>query len=536
MVQAVSGGASLLHSVVATPDGGFAIAWERFAGSAQASITVATFWADGTPNAEPISIRTGIGTPGEAPGLTVLPSGDLIVTYARYVGDIANYYDVFEVRLSVQSGLITGTDASERLVGSVAADQLIGLNGDDTLFGLAGDDLLNGGGGSDVLHGGAGLDAAVYAGTRLQYSASSTAVSGGPEGGTDTLTGIEELRFVDGVLSFDENGVAAQVMRLYDAALDRLPDQGGLEGYARLLQTGAVDVQQLAKILLNSDEFQARYGALSNQAFIEQLYRFCLDREGDPGGIVAWTGALEAGMPRDGVLLHFSESAEHRAMTAGALAQGLWVPDQDALIIARLYDATFDRLPDPGGLAAWTAVLEGGRPLIDIAAAFAASDEFQNRYGALSNKAFVEQIYRASLDREGDPDGIAAWTRHLDSGASRASVLLAFSESAEHVALTAPLWSGGVRFQGYEASPSAEGLADKTFEVLPAIPMEDDFVAVAPRSRIQFEARFDLALDLDQAVVAVETPVAEIPLLAPLPGGDVMAPQDRCSDDWLLAG
>uniref|UniRef100_UPI00289F328D hypothetical protein n=1 Tax=Brevundimonas sp. TaxID=1871086 RepID=UPI00289F328D len=105
-----------------------------------------------------------------------------------------------------------------------------------------------------------------------------------------------------------------------------------------------------------------------------------------------------------------------------------------------------------------------------------------------------------------------------------------------HVTLTAPLWSGGVRFQGYEASPSAEALADKPFEVLPAMPTEDDFVALAPRSQIQFEARFDLPLDLDQAVVAVETPVAEIHLLAPLSGGEFMAPQDRCSDDWLLAG
>lgn len=492
LVQAVWGGAGFIHSVVATPDGGFAVAWERFAGATQTSITVATFWADGTPNAGPISIQTGISTPGDGPGLAVLPSGDLIVTYSRYVGDIPNYYDVFEMRLSVQSGLITGSDSNERLVGSLSADQLIGLDGDDTLIGLAGNDTLNGGGGSDVLDGGAGMDTAVYAGVRLQYSASSTSVSGGPEGGTDTLTSIEELRFIDGVLSFDVDGAAAQVMRLYDAALDRLPDRGGLEGYTRHLQTGAINVQQLATILLNSAEFQARYGALSNQAFIEQMYRFCLNREGDPGGIAAWTGNLNAGMSRDSVLLRFSESAEHRALTASALAQGLWVPDQEALAIARLYDAAFNRLPDPGGLAAWTAILEGGRPLIDIAAAFASSAEFQARYGTtLPNQAFVEQIYRASLDREGDPEGIAAWTKQMDLGMSRAAILLAFSESTEHVALTAPRWSGGIRFEGYAPATSTATLKIEDVAVDPAPASSLDAQAPAYVPQIEFHVRDD---------------------------------------------
>ncbi|MCV5900981.1 DUF4214 domain-containing protein, partial [Escherichia coli] len=58
----------------------------------------------------------------------------------------------------------------------------------------------------------------------------------------------------------------------------------------------------------------------------------------------------------------------------------------------------------------------------------------------------------------------------LDSGASRASVLLAFSESAEHVTLTAPLWSGGVRFQGYASAAPA-----------PA------FVASVPDPGVQFQ-------------------------------------------------
>lgn len=61
-------------------------------------------------------------------------------------------------------------------------------------------------------------------------------------------------------------------------------------------------------------------------------------------------------------------------------------------------------------------------------------------------------------------------------------------------------------------------------------------MAVPPRSQIQFEASFDLALDLDQAIVAMATPMAEIQRPAPMLAGDAMAPQLHCSDDWLLAG
>lgn len=360
------------------------------------------------------------------------------------------------VTLNAAGGLtLVGTAAADTLTGTEFADTLSGNAGNDILNGLGGNDLLNGGVGSDTLNGGAGFDTALYSGLRLQYTTSSTAIGGGSEGGTDTLTSIEEARFVDGVLSFDVDGAAAQVMRLYDAALDRLPDQGGLEATTRALSAGALSLQQLANNFVGGAEFQARYGALSNQAFVEQLYRFCLNREGDAQGVAAWTNAINNGLSRGEVLVGFSEGQEHRNLTASVLAAGLWTPDPEALTIARLYDATFDRLPDPGGLGAWVSALEAGVSLLSIAANFASSTEFQQRYGSLSNQAFVEQLYRFCLDREGDSGGVANWVNAINGGLSRASVLLQFSEGAEHVLLTAPNWAGGVRFEGYVGSPMA---------------------------------------------------------------------------------
>ncbi len=70
--------------------------------------------------------------------------------------------------------------------------------GATTPNGTAGPDVLNGGAGSDLLNGGAGVDTAAYAGVRRAYTPGpdGKTLSGGPEGGTDTLVGIERLKFI----------------------------------------------------------------------------------------------------------------------------------------------------------------------------------------------------------------------------------------------------------------------------------------------------------------------------------------------------
>ena len=86
------------------------------------------------------------------------------------------------------------------ILGAGANDTLNGNGGDDILNGNGGNDTLNGGAGNDTLNGGAGTDTAVYAGAAGRYtfglSGSNVTVTDttGAEG-TDTLIGIEQLRF-----------------------------------------------------------------------------------------------------------------------------------------------------------------------------------------------------------------------------------------------------------------------------------------------------------------------------------------------------
>lgn len=107
--------------------------------------------------------------------------------------------------------------------------------------------------------------------------------------------------------------------------------------------------------------------------------------------------------------------------------------DGGAGSIYRLYQAAFNRTPDASGLGYWIALADKGAPLSLIAAQFVGSSEFQNLYGSSNtNEKIVDIFYQNILHRSGEPSGVDYWVGVLNSGASRADVLMGFSESAEN--------------------------------------------------------------------------------------------------------
>lgn len=103
-------------------------------------------------------------------------------------------------------------------------------------------------------------------------------------------------------------------------------------------------------------------------------------------------------------------------------------------IVYRMYQTALGRAPDPQGLDNWAALLASGAASpVTVAAGFYNSSEFQQRYGALTNAQFVQQLYRNVLGREPDSQGFAFHVQNLDSGKTdRPNTLVAFSESPEN--------------------------------------------------------------------------------------------------------
>lgn len=115
--------------------------------------------------------------------------------------------------------------------------------------------------------------------------------------------------------------------------------------------------------------------------------------------------------------------------------------------VYRLYQAAFDRTPDTGGIGFWMSQIERGSSFRDAAAAFLGSPEFLDHNGdGLDNTAFAGALYRNVLHRAPDQGGVAFWIDALDKGASRADVLLGFSDSAENVTQVAATIGSGFAY------------------------------------------------------------------------------------------
>ena len=202
------------------------------------------------------------------------------------------------------------------------------LAGDDSIDGNLADNILEGYGGDDTIDGDAGVDTVVLRGLRSAYTVAvngGTITTSGPDG-RDTLTSVERLRFDDSSLAFDWSGEAGQAYRLYQTALNRAPDAGGLGYYIHTLDAGW-HLHDIAGNFLQSPEFIQKYGATTDVQFVNLLYQNVLHRAGEASGVQFHVNELASGMDRAQLLINFSESPENQANLVGVAALGMaYVP------------------------------------------------------------------------------------------------------------------------------------------------------------------------------------------------------------------
>jgi hypothetical protein len=324
---------------------------------------------------------------------------------------------------------ISGGNGNDTIYGGDGNDTLIGGAGRDAIFGGAGDDIIYATGDGDTIDGGAGFDQVIYTGLARGYGV--TSANGSATIAADHVTGVENIVFQDATLTFDENSDAAFVMRMYDTVLRRTPDPTGFDWWLDAMSHGATR-EQVASSFLGSPEFASATGTLSTPDFVEYLYNHALGRTSDAAGKAFWIDYINSGTSRAEVLIGFSESAEHRLLTADTLSQGLWITDENFQQVEALYDAFANRLPDSAGLVAWVDQINAGMTLGQVADAFAASPEFASHTAGLSNADLVEYMYENTLDRAADSAGKQFWVDQLNHGMSKGELLLDFSASPEH--------------------------------------------------------------------------------------------------------
>ncbi len=160
-------------------------------------------------------------------------------------------------------------------------------------------------------------------------------------GSANRIDGVIQVQFADKTMNIAKtDSLNEQVALLYQGALGRTPDSGGLAFWDRTAAGLPATAQALGVYGLSdapgnyngnlsiaggftqSAEFINKYGSLTNTQFATQLYANILDRTPDSGGLAYWQSQLDSGGSREHVLVGFAESTEAiNNATAGYVGQ-----------------------------------------------------------------------------------------------------------------------------------------------------------------------------------------------------------------------
>ncbi len=120
----------------------------------------------------------------------------------------------------------------------------------------------------------------------------------------------EQLQAIQVLYSFI---TVVEIALLYEAALNREPDIGGLNyWYDRAAED--LTTKDISQALLASPEFAKNFGnpaKLNNDQFVTTLYTNVLDRAPEPAGKAFWVQQLSSGMSRADVLGNIAVSPEN---------------------------------------------------------------------------------------------------------------------------------------------------------------------------------------------------------------------------------
>lgn len=176
----------------------------------------------------------------------------------------------------------------------------------------------------------------------------------------------------------------APINRLYSAYFDRAPDRQGLFFWVDWIRGGR-SLAQVSEQFARSPEFERTYGALSDEAFIDLVYRNVLARRADAGGRAFWIDRMASGLTRGQLMVSFSESAEYVDQTRAAV------------LVESLYQGLLQRSPDPGGFTYWVGVADSGAPISSLIAGMLSSDEYYNRFGVIVDQLPTAARLEANL-------------------------------------------------------------------------------------------------------------------------------------------
>jgi hypothetical protein len=216
----------------------------------------------------------------------------------------------------------------------------------------------------------------------------------------------------------------AFVTRFYLLCLGREPDDAGLDGWVNALLNGTQTGSDVAFGFVFSPEFLEK--ETTNEDYLLILYKAFFNRKPDTGGWNEWIKELNAGVSREHVLKGFIFAREFNQLCRSFQI----MPNPIAAFVTRFYQLCLRRDPDLAGLDNWVlSLLFGQNAGADVARGFIFSPEFTKTI--ISDEEYLAILYEAFFNRKPDPAGLQSWLEMIGNGTTRDLVLDGFIFSGE---------------------------------------------------------------------------------------------------------
>ena len=226
------------------------------------------------------------------------------------------------------------------------------------------------------------------------------------------------------------------VERLYTVALGRASEPEGKAFWVeQVVKNGFTGADCARFFMLGAPEFLGRN--LTDDEFVEVLYKTYFDRDSEPDGKAYWLGRLASGTERAVLVEEFIESVEWCNVCAtygvksGALYHKATIPSKNAVKFAtRLYTCCLGRDPEEEGLNYWSLALTNlDATGYQAASLFFTLPEFVGL--KTTNEEYLTRLYTTFMGREPEADGFAYWLGLLNGGTHRNDVMKAFAGCPE---------------------------------------------------------------------------------------------------------
>lgn len=224
----------------------------------------------------------------------------------------------------------------------------------------------------------------------------------------------EKIQLLDGAVYFSEDSKAAWVWSAYKTILGREPRHIEM-GQAEMAVDKQLTRAEVARFLLETDEYQRNYANLNNQDFVKQLY---INTSGNvsSAGVDYHARRLDAEQSRINTIESFIEYQKNIGLTAARADDGLFVPSFSMQQIDAILNVTSGYAPSSENMVWYNLLYSGYYSVLGLANMAITSDGYAAHMGKLSDRDFVTRLFTEAVGYAPDVPTVDWWTNVISAG------------------------------------------------------------------------------------------------------------------------